>query len=105
MVLGVLFLTSALLLANSADAWAQGETAYVVQSGDTLWKLAQRFGTTVDELVNLNDIRDPDLIFVDQVLVLPAARAPVHTQIVGGPLRLSWSLADWRAAQQTQPRG
>jgi len=77
---------------------AQGETTYVVQSGDTLWRIAQRFGTTVDELVKLNDIGNPDLILVGQVLVLPADRAPAPAQVGGGPLQLSWSLVDWRSA-------
>lgn len=41
---------------------------YVVQRGDTLSRIALRFGTTVQKLVNLNDIRNPNLIFVGQVL-------------------------------------
>lgn len=44
---------------------------YVVQPGDTLSGIAQRFGTTVAELVRLNGIANPDLILVGQVLRLP----------------------------------
>jgi hypothetical protein len=44
---------------------------YVVQPGDTLSDIAQRFDTTVDELVRLNSIEDPDLIFPGQVLFMP----------------------------------
>ena len=41
---------------------------YVVRSGDTLSKIASRFGTTTQELVKLNDISNPNLIYVGQVL-------------------------------------
>jgi LysM repeat protein len=48
---------------------------YVVQSGDTLNEIAQRFGSTVRAIVRFNDIEDPDIIFPDQILCLP--RAPL----------------------------
>ena len=48
-----------------------GTTTYVVQAGDTLSEIAARFGTTVSELVRLNNIADRDRIYVGQVLVLP----------------------------------
>jgi LysM repeat protein len=83
---------------DSTVVLAEGETTYVVQPGDTLWRLAQRFGTTVDDLVNLNDIRNPDLIFVGQVLAIPGSQASAPQQGAGGPLRLSWSLANWQPA-------
>jgi LysM repeat protein len=44
---------------------------YQVQPGDTLSGIAARFGTTVQELVELNGIADPSLIFPGQVLTLP----------------------------------
>jgi LysM repeat protein len=95
LLLAVLFM----LPWNSATVLAEGET-YVVQPGDTLWQLAQRFGTSIDELVNLNDIRNPDLIFVGQVLALPApaGETAAPAQVTGGPLSLSWSLVDWQPA-------
>lgn len=45
---------------------------YVVQSGDTLSAIAQRFGVTVDVLVAANDITNPALIVVGQKLTVPA---------------------------------
>jgi hypothetical protein len=48
-------------------------------------------------LVILNDIRDPDLIFVDQVLLVPVAgAAPAPPPPVQGPLSLSWERIWWR---------
>jgi LysM repeat protein len=42
-----------------------------VRPGDTLSAIAVRFGTTVRELAALNDISNPSLIRVGQVLRLP----------------------------------
>ena len=50
-------------------------TTYVVQSGDTLSGIAARFGTTVQELVQLNDISNPNLIYVGEVLKLPVSNS------------------------------
>lgn len=47
------------------------DTRYEVQVGDTLWRIAEEAGTTVEELVRLNDIRTPHLIFPGERLRLP----------------------------------
>lgn len=36
---------------------------YTIKSGDTLWGIAQAYGTTVNQLVSLNGISNPDLIY------------------------------------------
>jgi len=38
-------------------------TIYVVKPGDTLWKIAKRFNTTIEDIVSVNDIEDPDTIY------------------------------------------
>ena len=45
-------------------------TTYIVVAGDTLSAIASRFGTTVAELMAINNISNPDLIYVGQVLYL-----------------------------------
>jgi polysaccharide biosynthesis protein PslG len=45
---------------------------YVVVAGDTLFRIAIRNNTTVATLVSLNDIDNPNLIFVGQRLTLPS---------------------------------
>lgn len=41
---------------------------YTVQRGDTLFGIARRYGVTVQYLVNLNGIRNPNLIYAGQLL-------------------------------------
>ncbi|WZL73546.1 DUF3794 domain-containing protein [Clostridiaceae bacterium 35-E11] len=45
-------------------------TIYYVQPGDSLWRIAKRYNTTVKNLVETNDIQDPDLIMPgDQIII------------------------------------
>ncbi len=46
-----------------------GET-YTVVAGDSLAKIAKRFGTTYQELAKLNSLKNPNLILINQVLVV-----------------------------------
>ncbi len=50
-------------------------TFYIVQPGDTLYSIAQRFGTTVETIVSANEIDDASLIQVGQRLAIPAVQA------------------------------
>lgn len=60
---------------NEADiaGLASGTTqkTYTVVKGDTLTKIAKKYGTTVDTLVALNGIKNKNLITVGQVIKLP----------------------------------
>ena len=39
---------------------------YTVKKGDNLTKIAKKYNTTVDELVELNNIENPNLIYPGQ---------------------------------------
>lgn len=45
---------------------------YTVRAGDALSEIAAEFGVTVDAIAEANDIEDPSLIRVGQVLVIPS---------------------------------
>ena len=45
--------------------------AYVVQRGDTLYAIARRFGVSVDDILAVNDIRNPASLTVGQPLRIP----------------------------------
>lgn len=44
---------------------------YIVQNGDTLWKIAKRFKSTIDEIVRMNGIENKDRIDVGQKIYIP----------------------------------
>jgi len=44
---------------------------YVVEVGDSLWKIAQKFGTTMEKIIACNELADPSLIRPGQELVIP----------------------------------
>ena len=48
----------------------QGQYPYR-KSGDTLFKIAKEYGTTVEKLAEINGISDPDMIEPETVLRLP----------------------------------
>jgi LysM repeat protein len=49
---------------------------YTVQKGDSLYTIAKKFGTTMDELVNLNGLTDTTLQ-IGQRLMVPASIQPM----------------------------
>ena len=44
---------------------------YQLQPKETLWRIAQRYGTTVELLVEINSITDVTSLRSDQVIILP----------------------------------
>ena len=46
------------------------ETIYIVKSGDTLSEIAQKFNTTYQKIAQDNNIKNPNLIFPNQKLVI-----------------------------------
>ena len=54
--------------ANQVDEFRE---TYVVVRGDTLIAIADRFGIHLNDLVRENNIADPTMIYVGQVLLIP----------------------------------
>jgi peptidoglycan/xylan/chitin deacetylase (PgdA/CDA1 family) len=69
---GYQFVTISQLL----GAPSTGQTVHVVQSGDTLYRIALRYGVTVSAIVAANHLSNADLIHVGQVLVIPTSPPP-----------------------------
>ena len=55
---------------------ATNNAAYTVKSGDTLSGIASRFGVSYEQLAQLNNIANPNLIYVGQVLRVNGQAAP-----------------------------
>lgn len=47
-----------------------GAVIYTVKKGDSLWNIAKKYHTTVDDIVRLNKIENPDLIYPGQKLLI-----------------------------------
>ncbi len=50
----------------------EGGLSYTIESGDTLAAIADRFGVSVDAIVEASGLENSDLIFPGDVLVIPA---------------------------------
>jgi beta-lactamase class A len=70
---------------NAVNAAAPSAGKYAVKAGDTLWDIASATGTTVEALVDANNLSNADQLSVGQVLAVPviqrAANAPSATAI------------------------
>jgi LysM repeat protein len=56
----------------SAPAATGGQT-YTVKAGDTLFSIATSFGITVQDIVNANNLANPDALQVGQQLIIPSS--------------------------------
>lgn len=65
---------------------APAETTYTVVKGDTLSGIAKKFGTSVNDLVSLNGIADPNKIRAGQVLRVSGATEKTYTVVKGDTL-------------------
>ncbi|UFJ41229.1 LysM peptidoglycan-binding domain-containing protein [Brevibacillus humidisoli] len=62
-----------------------GQTIYRVRRGDSLYKIAHRFGITVEALMRANNLTSPT-IYIGQTLQIPSSRPEVYTVKEGDTL-------------------
>ena len=70
-----------------------GYTEYTVRSGDTLWLIAQRYGTTVDEIKRLNGLTS-NALNIGQVLKIPGKAGTSYFQYTVRSGDTLWLLAN-----------
>lgn len=66
-------LAAVVILGGAAIASATGAISYSILPGDTLSEIAERNGTSVTELADLNGLNNPDLIVMGDELLIPSA--------------------------------
>ena len=66
--------------------FAQETKTYTVKPGDTLSEIAETYNTTVEKLAKLNNIKNVDLIFIDQVLIIDGAAPVAETTTTEAPV-------------------
>lgn len=47
------------------------QLAYTIQDGDTLYSISRQFGVSVDVLIEVNNLTNPDVIRAGDTLVIP----------------------------------
>lgn len=100
----ILFLLSTPFFAAVSPIDAQeGGQQHIVQSGENLYRIALRYGLTVNDLANANGITDPTRIYVGQILIIPRTE-PVAGVNTATTTELDNQIADASAAPpETNP--
>jgi lipoprotein-anchoring transpeptidase ErfK/SrfK len=77
----VVVLLAGLLWPQAAHAESK---THVVRRGENLFRIAQRYGTTVQAIASANGIRNPNLIYAGQRLRIPGKSSGSGSVVTGG---------------------
>lgn len=70
-----------------STASVEADRSYTIQPGDTLYKIAQQHGTTVQAIANANNITDPSQLRVGQELIVKGGSTTSTVAAVTPPKR------------------
>ncbi len=79
---------------DGGDKPPTGMTIHVVQRGETLFRIAQRYGTTVEDLAQLNGIQNPAVLAAGQRLLVPSAPVAPEEASIGVPTSYTLQFGD-----------
>lgn len=71
----LIYVGEVFIIPHMTFAESSGYTLYTVRRGDTLWGISRKFGTSINSIVALNGIENPNLIYVGEVFKIPSARS------------------------------
>ena len=63
------------ITSNPDEFWDDFESTHVVEAGDTLWGIARKNGCTVEELCQLNKMKQTDVLKIGRIIKIPV---PYH---------------------------
>ncbi|WP_226087029.1 LysM peptidoglycan-binding domain-containing protein [Mesobacillus sp. S13] len=96
-VSGTINVSDVELVVETVPPTVPNTAEYTVVSGDTLWKIAAKFNTTISEIVTLNNLDPNKYLYIGQMLKVPATVSPepapqpvIHTVQSGDTL---WKIA------------
>ena len=75
---------------TSSGSASSADQVYTVKAGDTLSKIAAKYGTTYQKLASYNGIANPDKISVGQKIRIPGSGVKTYTVKQGDSL---WAIA------------
>src|SRR5690242_12533612 len=81
----LVLILACLAFAPATTSFAQTATTYTVQPGDNLFRISLRFGVPLATLAQANGISNTNLIFVGQVLQIPAGGTVPATPVPSAP--------------------
>ncbi|MFI3325601.1 MAG: GH25 family lysozyme [Clostridia bacterium] len=73
------YFKSSFISDDTDSATSSSTNTYTVKTGDTLWKIALKYDTTVSALVELNNISNPDLIYPNEVIIVSTTDTESNT--------------------------
>lgn len=71
----LIYVGEVFIIPHMTSAESSGYTLYTVRRGDTLWGISRKFGTSINSIVALNGIKNPNLIYAGEVFKIPSARS------------------------------
>lgn len=71
----LIYVGEVFIIPHMTSAESFGYTLYTVRRGDTLWGISRKFGTSINSIVALNGIKNPNLIYTGEVFKIPSARS------------------------------
>ena len=73
-----------LTVTSGGGSSSGGSSTHEVQAGESLWSIAQRYGTTVHALASANGISNPNLVVVGTTLTISGGGGSTVTSSTGG---------------------
>ena len=71
----LIYVGEVFIIPHMTSAESSGYTLYTVRRGDTLWGISRKFGASINSIVALNGIKNPNLIYAGEVFKIPSARS------------------------------
>jgi surface antigen len=75
--------------AHAQSVCASSDRTYTVVYGDTLGRIAYRYGTTYQNLAAYNHIANPNLIYVNQLICIPGSSTWLSAPTSNSPVQSS----------------
>jgi hypothetical protein len=80
----------------------EGTTTHIVEKGQELGLIAREYGVDIDEIISLNNISNPDLLYIGQELIIPAGGiyTPSAAEAPPAPTSVGKSIVVWNDKQR-----